>query len=964
MAIDSTPSSRDVAKRPAAPRRSWPLVALFGCIIALQLVVAAVSIDVLSSVRAYVTGESLYSKGQKDAQIYLLDYAEYHKEDDYRRFQQALAVPLGDRIAREELQRSDPDLAIARSGFLQGGNHPDDIGGLIRLFRWFHNVPFMADAIATWTDGDVVIQQMRELAERSRERVLRGDIQSASASEMRAQALHLNNRLTQLESKFSAQLGEASRQTQRLLLVVNTALAALLAASGVAFVRRAASVQALTEDQVRDRQQSLQRLLDSAAEGLFGVDTQGKCTFINRAALQMLGYGDESELLGLEIHDIVQPSLASGTSAALSMRQANAEQEVHIAELTFRRRDGTSFPVEYWSHPVVQAGRIHGAVATFFDISERLAMQAALRQGELRIVKLVDAVTDGVITVDSDGRIVLFNRAAEALFGVAAAEAMGGPIDRFIPYRPARRADPGLSGFIVGANGSKPPGTLHELIGTRANGDEFPLEASLSKLDTDRGVLMTVVLRDVTELHLSRAERHARASLEAANRAKTEFLSRMSHELRTPLNAVLGFAQLLRLDAARPPTVQQLGRIQHIENAGAHLLALVNDILDLSRVESGQMMVSIEAVDLEEAVADALAMVSPLAAEADVHLRISNPSAGTVDLGAIRSGAPRHPVWVLADKLRMRQVLVNLLSNAVKYNRLGGTVTVSWEGDDERGSVRIEDSGLGMTSEKLERLFEPFNRLGAEKSNIEGTGIGLVLSRRLVELMEGDLQISSTLGLGTVATLVLKATDEPSTRQRPQSPPSQHGSLGGSLRVLYAEDDEVNVELMEGALLISSTLGLGTVATLVLKATEAPATALRPQSPPSQHGSLGGTLRVLYAEDDEVNVELIRQVVALRPTVDLSVATNGARALEMARRDPPDLMLVDMNLGDMTGIELASALQENPQTAGLRLVALSADALPEQISATLAAGFETYLTKPVDFRKFLDVLDSHLNAEV
>jgi len=879
-------------------------MALFGAIIALQLVVAAVSIEVLSSVRAYVSGESLYSKGQKDAQIYLLDYAQYHKEDDYRRFHQALAVPLGDRIAREELQRSDPDLAIARSGFLQGGNHPEDVDGMIRLFRWFHDIPFMADAVMTWSDADVVIQQMRELAERSRERALRGDGPSAPVSEMRAQALHLNERLTQLESKFSAQLGEASRDTQRRLLVVNAALAALLAASGVAFVRRAASVQALTEDQVRDRQQSLQRLLDSAAEGLFGVDTEGKCTFINRAALQMLGYGDESELLGLEIHDLVQPSLAGGTPAAPTMRRASAEhQEVHIAELTFRRRDGTAFPVEYWSHPVVQAGRIHGAVATFFDISERLAMQAALRQGELRIVKLVDAVTDGVITVDSDGRIVLFNRAAEALFGVAAAEAIGGPIDRFIPYRPARRADPASPGFMVGATGSKPPGALHELIGTRADGDEFPLEASLSKLDTDRGVLMTVVLRDVTELHLSRAERHARASLEAASRAKTEFLSRMSHELRTPLNAVLGFAQLLRLDAARPPTVQQLGRIQHIENAGAHLLALVNDVLDLSRVESGQMMVSIEAVDLQDAVADAIGMVSPMAAEADVYFRVSNPGAGVVDLDAEGSGAARHPVWVLADKLRMRQVLVNLLSNAVKYNRVGGTITVSWEGGDERGSVRIEDSGLGMTSEKLERLFEPFNRLGAEKSNIEGTGIGLVLSRRLVELMEGHLQISSTLGLGTVATFVLKTTEEPSTRRRPQSPPSQHGPLGASLRVLYAEDDEVNVEL-------------------------------------------------------------IRQVLSLRPAVELRVATNGARALEMARRDPPDLMLVDMNLGDMTGIELAGALQESPQTADLRLVALSADALPEQISATLAAGFETYLTKPVDFRKFLEVLDGHLNAEV
>ncbi|HEY4957797.1 MAG TPA: ATP-binding protein, partial [Caldimonas sp.] len=378
------------------------------------------------------------------------------------------------------------------------------------------------------------------------------------------------------------------------------------------------------------------------------------------------------------------------------------------------------------------------------------------------------------------------------------------------------------------------------------------------------------------------------------------FLSRMSHELRTPLNAVLGFAQLLRLDAARPPTMEQLERIQHIENAGAHLLALVNDVLDLSRVESGQMMVTMEPVELEDVMIDALAMVSPLASEAGVDLRVSNAAAGALDRS--RSAVAPQPVWVLADRLRMRQVLVNLLSNAVKYNRAGGNVVVSWERAHDGGCLRIADSGLGMTSEKLERLFEPFNRLGAEKSKIEGTGIGLVLSRRLVELMDGELQIASTLGRGTVATLLLKAAEAP-----------------------------------------SSSPGVS--------------------APPSQHGTFDGILRVLYAEDDEVNVELIRQVVLLRPAVALSVATSGAIALEMARRDPPDLMLVDMNLGDMTGLELARALAASPATAGLRLVALSADALPEQISTALAAGFESYLTKPVDFRKLLNVLDGALNAE-
>ena len=218
------------------------------------------------------------------------------------------------------------------------------------------------------------------------------------------------------------------------------------------------------------------------------------------------------------------------------------------------------------------------------------------------------------------------------------------------------------------------------------------------------------------------------------------------------------------------------------------------------------------------------------------------------------------------------------------------------------GERRRRDRLRAEEQQRLERLFEPFNRLGAEKSKIEGTGIGLVLSRRLVELMDGELQIASTLGRGTIATLLLKAAEAP-----------------------------------------SSSPGVS--------------------APPSQHGTFDGILRVLYAEDDEVNVELIRQVVLLRPAVALSVATSGAIALEMARRDPPDLMLVDMNLGDMTGLELARALAASPATAGLRLVALSADALPEQISTALAAGFESYLTKPVDFRKLLNVLDGALNAE-
>jgi CheY-like chemotaxis protein len=378
----------------------------------------------------------------------------------------------------------------------------------------------------------------------------------------------------------------------------------------------------------------------------------------------------------------------------------------------------------------------------------------------------------------------------------------------------------------------------------------------------------------------------------------------MSHELRTPLNAVLGFSQLLRLDAAQPPSVLQLERIQHIENAGAHLLALVNDVLDLSRVESGQMTLSVESVNLRSVAEESFAMVSPLAADARVDLHVSHaaseaPLAATPASEGLRRGVAVPDTWVLADRLRLRQVLVNLLSNAVKYNRAGGSVTVSWQIRADACHVSVTDTGPGMTPDKLSRLFEPFNRLGAEKSGVEGTGIGLVLSRRLVELMRGELKIVSSVGRGTVATVVLERSEKPAG-----IPP----------------------EL----------------------------------SPPSQHGALDDALSVLYAEDNEVNVELVRQVTTLRPSIALRVAENGTSALRMARQDPPDLMLVDMHLGDMTGIELAQVLRASPVTCGIRLVALSADALPEQIKAAL--GFETYLTKPIDFRKLLNVLDGRRGA--
>ncbi|HTP72562.1 MAG TPA: ATP-binding protein [Burkholderiaceae bacterium] len=873
----------------APARARWPIVAVFVAIVALQLAVAAFSIEVLSGVRAYINGESLYSKAQKDAHIHLLAYLEDRRDEDYRAFERMLAVPLGDRAAREALQRPQPDIDAARRAFVAGGNHGGDLDRMVRMFVWFDDLPFMAAAIATWTEADDLVQRLQVLGRLAQRQIAAGAGPAALAP-IGQQVRALNERLSVLEVRFSAQLGDASRETQALLIALNAALAVLLCATGLAFVRRSAREQARTEDTLRHREASLQRLLDSAAEGLYGVDVQGRCTFINRAALQMLGYAEERELLGCDsrtIHDSRTAQAAAGDDEVCAAFRDN--RRVHLPHTTLWRRDGSSFPAECWSHPVVEGGVTRGAVVTFVDISQRVKMAAALRANELRVMQLVDAVSEGVVTVDADERVVFFNRAAEAIFGLRAIDARRSHVARFVAMpdgQPLRLQ--GLGSGVI------------ELIGIRSDARVFPIEASLARLDTGSGALTTIVLRDVTEAHAIREERRAREAHEAASRAKTEFLSRMSHELRTPLNAVLGFTHLLRLDKQQPPTLRQLERIEHIENAGAHLLALVNDVLDLSRVESGQMAVALEPVDLGPVVLESFGMVTALAAEQSVQLLVDGDGAG-VRAPAESAYEGRCGPWVVGDPVRLRQVIVNLLSNAVKYNRPGGQVTLSHRIDDDACVVRITDTGRGIAAEQLSRLFEPFNRLGAERSDIEGSGIGLVLSRRLAELMGGTLAIESELGYGTTATLGLRLS-----RRAGASPPAE--------------------------------------------------------ATPRGHAVADGPIDVLYVEDDPVNAELVRQVLQMRPAVTLRVAESGAAAIAAARRQRPDLMLIDMNLGDMNGVQLARRLQGDAATRGIPLVALSADALPEQIASAMASGFERYLTKPVDFHELLRLVDRSVGA--
>jgi signal transduction histidine kinase/ActR/RegA family two-component response regulator len=369
--------------------------------------------------------------------------------------------------------------------------------------------------------------------------------------------------------------------------------------------------------------------------------------------------------------------------------------------------------------------------------------------------------------------------------------------------------------------------------------------------------------------------------LRRADEAKSEFLSRMSHELRTPLNAVLGFGQLLQVDTLTKP---QMENVAQILRSGRHLLDLINEVLDLSVVEAGRLTLSVEPVELDDVVREAVTLVGPNASGRNIALLVESDNA----------------CWMIGDRQRLLQVLLNLFSNAVKYNREGGSVRATSGCDENVAWIEVEDTGPGIPLERLDRLFQPFDRLGMEATSVEGVGLGLSLSKVLVEAMAGSISVRSVVGEGTTFRLEVPATSAPAGGWEPQ-------------RVL---DDPKTTIPLEG--------------------------------------------RVLYIEDNESNVRLVRRIVERRPGVELLTAAQGSIGVELAQHHDPALVLLDLHLPDMHGADVLAQLRATPRTAGLPVVILSADATAEQVTRLFAAGASDYLTKPLDVAKVLAVLDHFL----
>jgi signal transduction histidine kinase/CheY-like chemotaxis protein len=378
----------------------------------------------------------------------------------------------------------------------------------------------------------------------------------------------------------------------------------------------------------------------------------------------------------------------------------------------------------------------------------------------------------------------------------------------------------------------------------------------------------------------------AKEQSERADRAKSEFLSRMSHELRTPLNSILGFAQVLQMGSGLP--TRALECVHHILRGGRHLLRLIDEVLDIARIESGRLPLSVEPVLVSDAVCQTLEMVRPIAESRGIQLA---------------SDMSRHgQQYVMADRQRLHQVLLNLMSNAIKYNQTNGSVRISCQAENKNGvRIRVEDTGNGITAEDQSRLFAPFERLAAAQSDVEGTGLGLALSKHLIQAMGGGIGVLSQVGQGSTFWIELPVAEAPVERVRRQE-------------VLTA----------------------------------------RPADPDPR------SLKVLYIEDNVANVQLIEHVLSFRSQIKLLTAMQGRRGLEFAIENRPDLILLDLHLPDIRGDVVLRELQADSRTRAIPTIMISADATPGEIRRLRDAGATDYLTKPLDVEKLLHILDEHL----
>jgi PAS domain S-box-containing protein len=618
----------------------------------------------------------------------------------------------------------------------------------------------------------------------------------------------------------------------------------------------------------------LQAILDHSTAAIFVKDRTGRYVLVNELFLRALGL-ERHNVLGKTAKEIWPDATIDDDDRRVLDGEAFTRDDVVTLEDGPHVMMTARFPLRDVS------GAVSGMAAISTDITEWTRVEAALAERQRLLDTVIRACPDIVTVLDGQGRVREISEASSRILGYDLHDSVHPEIEALV--HPDDLPHVYEESAKLFSRPDTPLGLKYRV--RHADGRWVVLDTRGQAMVGDDGetVGAVVVSRDVTDELEVEAEMYVAVEVaEQASKAKSDFLSRMSHELRTPLNSVLGFSQLLEMDELPDHHGEAVG---HIMRAGRHLLNLIDEVLDIARIESGNLELLLEPVAIRQVVGDAIDLARPLAERREISV--------VADLDPCP-----ETFHVLADRQRFLQVMLNLLSNAVKYNRTGGRVGVTVEAlSPGLLRVTVTDTGNGISAENIDRVFEPFDRLGAESSGIEGTGVGLTLSKYLVERMGGIIGVHSRVGEGTSFTVDLP------TAAAPEVP---------ALGAVPVHD-------------------------------EAPSVA---------------TLRVLHVEDNLANLELVEQVLTRSGVVELLAAMTGSLALELAREHRPHLILLDLHLPDMNGTELLDMLQADPRTADIPVVVVTADATPSQIQRLRAMGVAEYLTKPIDIRELLRVVEA------
>lgn len=655
-------------------------------------------------------------------------------------------------------------------------------------------------------------------------------------------------------------------------------------------LRRDLRLRQESEERLRESEERFREMANSAPVLLRVAGPDGQCTFFNERWLALTGRSPEQEL-GSGWIDGIHPDDRDRCLEAIQVA-LNARKEYQV-EYRLRCFDQTYRWV--LDHGVPRVGTHEtflGYVASSADVSEQKRAEALLRSShddleaqlgrhssqlteaeaaERRIRTILESITDAFFAIDKEGRFTVVNRRAEEVFGKTREELLGRNLWELFPASVDREFYPQYTRAMT----QQVPVAFEEYSPPRDRWVQvhaYPHEEGLS-----------VYMRDVTARKKAEAElQRAKEEAETANRAKSDFLSRMSHELRTPMNAILGFAQLLELDVQDEENRES---VDQILRGGRHLLQLIDEVLDITRIEAGHMSLSAEPVRVATLAEEALGLIRPLARQRQVRL----------------IGEAESCDWhVLADQQRLKQVLLNLLANAIKYNREGGHVELSCEMSHHAVRIVVADTGRGISPRKLERLFHPFERLGAEQSAVPGTGLGLALSKALIEAMGGSIGVESVPNRGSRFWVELPLAEAPMER--------------------YEREDVVE----------------------------------------SRVNQSDEVRTIIYIEDNLSNLRLVERIFSRHPHLKILPAMQGRLGLELAREHRPDLILMDVHLPDAMGDELLDEIKRDPALTNIPVIVISADATPKQLKRMLDSGASEYLTKPFVVEQLLSAVDRAL----